>query len=95
MNWTIGRRIAAGFGAITCVAAALGILACTQLVVINSHATRITTDSLPGIYVSGQLAEKIQYLGNQNGTLALKHLLSPNDDMKAKSKIQSSRVNAA
>jgi methyl-accepting chemotaxis protein len=81
-SWTIGRRIAAGFAAITIIAAGLGVFAFTQLRAIHAHSTRITTDSLPGIYVAGQLAEQIQFYGNQDATLTLKHLMSPNEDLK-------------
>ena len=82
-KWTIRRRIFFGFGVITLIAIGLGVFAFTQLTIISTHSTRITQHSLPGIYQSGQMAEKVQFLGNQNSTFILKSLISKNEDLKA------------
>ena len=81
-SWTIRRRIGTGFTAITLIAIGLGIFALIQLSNILAYSTQITSDSLPGMYLAGQLAEKIEFYGHRNGTLTLKHLMSPDDDLK-------------
>ena len=82
-NWTIKRRIIVGFTVITAIAGALGIFSLVQLSLITLHSVRITENSLPGIYRTGQLAERIQFLGNLNSTLVLKNLISSNEDLKS------------
>ncbi|HXE15068.1 MAG TPA: methyl-accepting chemotaxis protein [Bryobacteraceae bacterium] len=59
-NWKIGTRITAGFAVVILIAAALGIFAFTRLVAIGGAATRITADSMPGVYVAGQLQNAVQ-----------------------------------
>lgn len=54
-NWKIGTRITAGFAAVIAITAILGIFAYTRLMAINQGTTRITQDSLPSIYLTGQL----------------------------------------
>jgi hypothetical protein len=53
-NWKIGLRMATGFGAVICIAVALGVFAYTRVGVIDSTATRITADCLPGVSAIGQ-----------------------------------------
>jgi hypothetical protein len=52
-NWKIGLRMAAGFGAVICIAVALGVFAYTRVITIDTTATRITTDCLPGVFATG------------------------------------------
>ncbi len=54
-NWKIGTRIAGGFGVIIVIASALGLFAYGQLRRIDESTKRITDDSLPGVYLIGQL----------------------------------------
>jgi methyl-accepting chemotaxis protein len=78
-SWTIGRRIAVGFAAVIAIAGVLGVFAYTRLMVIETQATRITVDSLPGTYISGQMvAEAESRFG-----LVLKHLLARQAERKA------------
>jgi methyl-accepting chemotaxis protein len=81
-KFTIGQRIVFGFGTITAIVAALGIFAFVQMIQIRSLSTRVGTESLPGMYAGGQLAEKVQVFCNQNGILLLRLCLLQDDDMK-------------
>ncbi|MFN7996741.1 MAG: methyl-accepting chemotaxis protein [Bryobacteraceae bacterium] len=72
-NFKIGTRMATGFGAVICIAAALGIFAYTQVVNINKSAEMITRDSLPGVYLLGQLQANVQ----RSMALLLQHLTAP------------------
>jgi methyl-accepting chemotaxis protein len=59
-NWKIGTRITSGFAVVILIAAALGIFAFTRLVSIGAAATRITADSMPGVYLAGELQNAVQ-----------------------------------
>jgi methyl-accepting chemotaxis protein len=54
-NWKIGFRMAAGFGAVICIALALGIFAYTRVSRIDKDVSTITQNHLPGMYLVGQL----------------------------------------
>lgn len=56
-NWKIGKRIAAGFAAVILIAIALGAFAYSRLVIIDSGATKIATDSLPGLFAITQVRD--------------------------------------
>jgi len=71
-NWRIGTRISAGFATITLIATLLGIFAYSRISVINSSATDVTTNSLPSVYVIGQ----IHSLAERAMTLVLEHAIS-------------------
>ena len=58
-NWKIGTRMAAGFGALICVALALGIFAYSRVTVIDRSAATIAGDALPGVYVMGQVQSNV------------------------------------
>jgi methyl-accepting chemotaxis protein len=54
-NWKIGTRITAGFGAAICIAIVLGLFAYTQVSIIDTRASHVTSDVLPGVYLIGQV----------------------------------------
>ena len=54
-NWTIGKRIILGFAGLLAIAAAFGLYAYRNLVVIDSCAGAITQDCLPGVYRIGRV----------------------------------------
>jgi methyl-accepting chemotaxis protein len=56
-NLKIGIRMALGFGAVTLIAVALGIFAYVKLVSISRNATRVSSESMPGLYMMGQIAK--------------------------------------
>jgi methyl-accepting chemotaxis protein len=58
-NWKIGLRMAAGFGAVICIAVALGVFAYTRVTTIDTTATLITTDCLPGVFAIGQVQNNL------------------------------------
>jgi methyl-accepting chemotaxis protein len=68
-RFKIGTRISAGFTAVILIAAALGIFAYLGLGNVQKHAVGITSDSLPGVYVVGQ----IQSLQARKMVLLLQH----------------------
>jgi methyl-accepting chemotaxis protein len=71
-RWTIGRRIIVGFSAVIAMAAILGGIAYSRLVVIETQATRIVVDSLPGIYVSSQIESETL----KRFSLILQHIIA-------------------
>jgi methyl-accepting chemotaxis protein len=71
-NWKIGVRLAAGFGAVICTAAALGVFAYTRVTGIERDAVVIATDSLPGVYVLGEVRADLQ----RTFTFLLEHVIS-------------------
>ena len=82
-NWTIRRRINAGFGAITLIALAFGLYAVVELSLIKADASRIIEKSLPAMESAGNLAEQIQSYGDQSSVLFVKDIMSPDEDMRA------------
>ena len=54
-EWTIGRRIAAGFGAVLCLVLGFGLFIELERSGIASQARSLDADSLPGLYLSGRL----------------------------------------
>jgi len=79
-NWKIGKRMAAGFGAVICIAVALGAFAYTRVTAIDKNATQITTEAMPGLYVVGQLQSGV------HGSLALllQHTTAPDKSEMAR-----------
>jgi methyl-accepting chemotaxis protein len=69
-QWKIGTRIAAGFGAVIVVMAALGLFTYAELHSLERSATNIAMDSLPGTTLSGQM----QAAQTRNYVLLLEHL---------------------
>ena len=53
-NWTIGKRITAGFISVVIVVLALGGFAYTRLVAISHHADHVAKQSLPALELVGQ-----------------------------------------
>ena len=58
-NWKIGTRITVGFAVVILIAAALGMFAFTQVGDIARDARRVTTKSLPTVYLVGQLERNV------------------------------------
>jgi methyl-accepting chemotaxis protein len=69
-NWTIGKRLIVGLGAIIAVTVALGAFAFYEVSKISGYAKVITADSLPGVYNIGRM----QVLAQKNYSLTLNHL---------------------
>jgi methyl-accepting chemotaxis protein len=92
-NWRIGVRIAAGFAAVIIIAVALGVFAYSKVGVIESSSTRIAANSLPSVYLAGQIQVGIK---TEFG-LVLQHLSAsdPNQKQTLENEIHDSRtVNA-
>jgi methyl-accepting chemotaxis protein len=77
-SWTIGRRIVVGFAAVIAISAGLGVYAYERLIAIETQATRITVDNIPGIYFSGQMATEAE----SRFGLVLKHVLAGTAEQK-------------
>ncbi len=69
-QFKIGIRIAAGFGAVVAVMAALGLFTYRELHSLQQSANNIAFDSLPGTALSGQ----IQAAQTRNYVMLLEHL---------------------
>jgi methyl-accepting chemotaxis protein len=68
-NWKIGIRMAAGFGVVIVISAILGIFAYTRVSLINTNTDNIVVNSMPSIYVIGEIAANQQRLN----VLLLRH----------------------
>jgi methyl-accepting chemotaxis protein len=73
-NFSIGKRIAAGFAGVIAIVVALGLFAYTRIGVIDVNATTIADHRLPMIYIAGQVQENAQ----ANVGLVLRHVVSNN-----------------
>ncbi len=73
-NWKIGTRIAAGFGVVTLIAAALGLFAYSQVRLISKHSVDIAENSLPSVSLMGEVKANMQEV---NG-LIFQHITSTN-----------------
>jgi methyl-accepting chemotaxis protein len=87
-NWKIGSRMAAGFGAVILVAAALGVFAYTRIGRIDQSATVITSDAMPGVYELG----RVQSNSNHVMALLLEHVISSDKAEMAKLSAQIQEV---
>jgi len=82
-NWSIRRRINAGFAAITLIALAFGLFAIVQLGWIKTDTGHIMLETLPAMDRAGNLAEQFQSLGDKSSVLFIKEIMSPSDDLRA------------
>ncbi|MDE3155286.1 MAG: MCP four helix bundle domain-containing protein [Acidobacteriota bacterium] len=71
-NWTIGKRMIVGFAAVLTVAICLGGFAYSRLMSIDTHAQKITGDSLPGLILLSDIRADIK---DERG-LVLDHILA-------------------
>ena len=78
-NWKIGTRITAGFAAVIAIAMALGIFAYSQVGNINKSATDVADNSLPSVYVMGQIHSNTEQLMR----LVLQHAIANDQDEMA------------
>ncbi len=69
-QWTIGKRLIAGFGVILVGVIAVGGYSASKLLSLNADADRIANDSLPGTALSGQVLARVK----DNYILALQHM---------------------
>jgi hypothetical protein len=77
-NWTIGKRLVVGFGAVLAITLALGAFAYVRVTQIAASSNVILTDSLPGVYNIGQ----IQAGAKDNLDLTLRHILASDEGEK-------------
>ncbi|MGE3491937.1 MAG: methyl-accepting chemotaxis protein, partial [Vicinamibacterales bacterium] len=71
-NWTIGKRLVLGFGAVVSIVTILGAYSASQLRVIKVASDRVVLDSLPGTALSGRILAHVK----NNLSLTLEHLTS-------------------
>ncbi|MDP1571450.1 MAG: MCP four helix bundle domain-containing protein, partial [Vicinamibacterales bacterium] len=69
-QWTIGRRLVMGFGAVLTIVTALGVFSVVQLRNVNVASDRIVLESLPGTATSGQILALVK----NNLAFTLEHL---------------------
>ena len=70
-NWTLPRRITAGYAVLIIITAALGLFAYSRLSRIRFHADDIVSNWLPGVYQLGQ----IRGASHEANTLLNEHIL--------------------
>ena len=71
-NWKMGMRMGAGFGGVLLVALGLGGFAYNRSAAVKDSALAITADSMPGMYLVGQLENNVHRIM----ALLLQHLIS-------------------
>ena len=69
-NWTIGKRLTLGFAGVVLITVCVSIYAFTRLEAIQSQATALANDSLPGAVLMGQIAA----LSEREVALVLQHI---------------------
>ena len=69
-NWTIGKRLTLGFAGVVLITLCVSIYAFTRLEAIQSQATALANDSLPGAVLMGQIAA----LSEREVALVLQHI---------------------
>lgn len=92
-NWKIGVRITAGFGAVIMIALILGGFAYSQFGVVEKSSNRVGDDSLPGVFLVGQIQANMQ----RQTVLLMEHVVSSDKDEMARieSEIQTLRSRTA
>ncbi|MBL9204138.1 MAG: MCP four helix bundle domain-containing protein [Opitutaceae bacterium] len=71
-NWSIGKRITAGFSAVVLIAIALGGYAFSELLRIRLRTTDIVDNAIPSLEVVG----RIESNARENMTLVLSHVMT-------------------
>src|SRR5690349_11499322 len=74
-NWTIGKRLAMGFGSVVMVTAALGVYTVNRLSAIERQAIEIRDSGVPGLAVFSD----IKSLSLTNASLVLRIALSEDE----------------
>jgi methyl-accepting chemotaxis protein WspA len=74
-NWTIGKRLTFGFAGVILITLCVSLYAFTRLEAIQSQASSLSNDSLPGAVLMGQIAD----LSEREVALVLGHIKA-NDD---------------
>jgi methyl-accepting chemotaxis protein len=78
-RWTIGRRLAAGFGLVLAITMALGAFSWATAARVDRYRAGIVDDNLPGLYT----ISRIGMIARDNRILTLTHLLAPDAAAKA------------
>jgi len=78
-NWTVGRRIGAGFSIVMLATLVLGAFAFTRLQTIGAQAARITDDTLPCVLQMDQ----VELYVKDNFANTLRHVVTDNPAAKA------------
>ena len=71
-NLSVGKRITGGFLVVVLISVVLGVFASTRLSDIRNKADAITADSLPGVFMIGQ----VQAIAKDNYSAVLEHVIS-------------------
>ncbi len=88
-NWTIGKRITAGFGSVILVILLLGTFAYARLTAIRAHSTRIAQETSPAIeacaFVGKSVEENLRLTFTHIGSSDAKDMELIEADMKKRS----------
>jgi methyl-accepting chemotaxis protein len=90
-QWTIGRRLTAGFAAVLVTAFALGAFAYGKFGEVREGARLITQGSLPGEFAIGQVQAQVE----QNYVRTLMHLVSSEPAEKQRIEAEMAKADAA
>ena len=84
-NWKIGTRIGTGFAAVIAISVVLGLFAYSRVGTVGQASTRITRESLPGVYLVGQLQKNTLKMF----TFLLQHVSSSSQDSSSQEEMAS------
>jgi methyl-accepting chemotaxis protein WspA len=87
-NWTIGKRLTLGFAGVILITLCVSIYAFTRLGAIQTQASTLAKDSLPGAVLMSQIAA----LGEREVALVLQHIKA-NDAQEVQKLDEESREN--
>ncbi|HEV2693527.1 MAG TPA: methyl-accepting chemotaxis protein [Verrucomicrobiae bacterium] len=91
-NWTIGKRITAGFAAVLLIMLALGVMVHSRLRVVQAETANITGDSIPSL----KMLASIQLLTEQNSRVIYQHIGATTDEdrnnLEARMKANSAKI---
>jgi len=73
-NWTIGKRIIAGFSAVGMLAMALGTIGWFQMHRVKGSLPQITDDAMPGLSLAARISENIA----SSQIFLLRHIMTTN-----------------
>jgi len=77
-NWTIKKRIVAGFAVLVVLSTLMGILAWYSLRSISGHTDEVSSDNIPGLSVSANVLQNL----NRAHLLLIQHVLTTNLEEK-------------
>ena len=78
-NWTLGRRLSAGFAVVLAILVAQGLFSLYRMGTLQELSAGITEDAMPGVVIAGRIAS----LSQENNALLARHMVVISADERA------------